>query len=122
MTTALAELNLDALESPLRRDEGGTVRIGRSRITLDLIVEQYENGMTPEDLVQAYDTLELADVYATISYYLRHRDEVRAYLERRSVEGDALRIAIESGQPAISRSLLLSRPAAGNASDAPTGR
>ena len=122
MITALAELNLDALESPLRRDEGGTVRVGRSRITLDLIVEQFENGMTPEDLVRAYDTLELADVYATISYYLRHRDEVRAYLERRSVEGDALRIAIESGQSAISRSLLLSRRAAGNTSDAPTGR
>jgi uncharacterized protein (DUF433 family) len=43
-----------------------------------LVVEQYENGMTPEDMVRAYGTLELADVYAAIAYYLRHRDEVRA--------------------------------------------
>jgi uncharacterized protein (DUF433 family) len=44
------------------------------------VVEQYENGMAPEDLVRAYDTLDLADVHAVIAYYLRHREEVRAYL------------------------------------------
>jgi uncharacterized protein (DUF433 family) len=73
-------------------DEGGAVRVGNSRISLDLIVEQYENGMTPEDMVRAYDTLMLADVHAVIAYYLRHRDEVRAYLQRRAEEAEALRI------------------------------
>lgn len=42
------------------------MRIGKSRITLALIVEEYENGMTPEDMVRAYDTLNLADVYGAI--------------------------------------------------------
>jgi uncharacterized protein (DUF433 family) len=63
-------------------DEGGVVRVGNSRISLDLVVEQCENGMMPEDLVRAYDTLVLADVHAVIAYYRRHRDEVRAYLKR----------------------------------------
>src|ERR1700728_3878552 len=81
---------------PLRIAEGGSVRVGNSRISLDLIVEQYENGMTPEDLVRAYDTLVLADVYAVIAYYLRHRDEVRAYLKRRAEEAEALRAKIEA--------------------------
>jgi hypothetical protein len=31
---------------PLRIDEGGVVRVGLGRVSLDLIVEQYENGMT----------------------------------------------------------------------------
>jgi uncharacterized protein (DUF433 family) len=51
---------------PLRADEGGVARIGNSRISLDLIVEQYENGVTPEGMVRAYDTLALADVHAVI--------------------------------------------------------
>jgi uncharacterized protein (DUF433 family) len=47
---------------PLRVDDGGAVRVGNSRTSLDLIVEQYEYGMTPEEMVRAYDTLGLADV------------------------------------------------------------
>jgi uncharacterized protein (DUF433 family) len=76
-------LPLDAIAPPLRIVEGGAVRIGKSRITLALIVEEYESGMTPEDMVRAYDTLDLGDVYAAIAYYLRHRDAVREYMKRR---------------------------------------
>jgi len=35
--------------------------VGKSRISLDLGVQQYEDGMTPEDMVRAYDTLVRAD-------------------------------------------------------------
>jgi uncharacterized protein (DUF433 family) len=52
----------------LQRGEDGAVRIGNSRISLDLVVQQYENGMTRDDMVRAYDTLVLADVYAVIAY------------------------------------------------------
>lgn len=109
-------LPLDAELPPLRIDDGGAVRVGKSRISLDLVVEQYENGLTPEDMVRAYDTLVLADVYAVIAYYLRHGDAVRAYLRRREEDADALRAKIEAERPRISREELLARSiAAGNA-------
>ncbi len=106
-------LPLHAEPSPLRVDEGGAIRVGKTRISLDLIVEQYENGMTPEDRIRMYDTLVLADVYAVITYYLRHPDEVRAYLKRRAEEAEALRAKIERERPRISREELLSRRARG---------
>ena len=122
MKTVADELPLRADRSPLRVDEGGAVRVGNSRISLDLVVEQYENGMTPDDMVRAYDTLELADVHAVIAYYLRHRNEVRAYLKRREEEAKALRAKIEADHPRVSREELLARGKAGVKADVTTGQ
>lgn len=97
---------------PLRADEGGAVRVGKSRVSLDVVVAQYENGMTPDDLVRAYDSLDLADVHAVIAYYLRHRDEVRAYLRQREEQAKALRATIESERPRVTRDELLARRSA----------
>ncbi|MGH7138742.1 MAG: DUF433 domain-containing protein [Pirellulales bacterium] len=105
-------LPLDSVAPPIRIVEGGAVRVGKSRITLDLVVEEYESGMTPEDMVRAYDTLNLAEVYGAVAYYLSHRDAVREYMKRREEEAAALRAEIEARQPRISREELLARRAA----------
>jgi uncharacterized protein (DUF433 family) len=109
MSTASERFPFYSEPPPLRVDEGGAVRVGNTRITLDLIVEQYQNGMTPEDMVRAYDTLEPADVYAVVAYYLRHRDDVAAYLQRRQTEASALRAQVEGGRPPLTRDELLAR-------------
>jgi len=103
-------------------DQGGVIRIGNSRISLDLVVEQYENGMTPEDMIRAYDTLQLADVHGAIAYYLRHRDEVKAYLKRREEEAKALRAKIEADGPRVSREEILARLRAREKESAPTSQ
>jgi uncharacterized protein (DUF433 family) len=117
-----SELPFEAESPPLREVEGGAVRVGKTRISLDLIVEQYYNGMTPEDIVSAYDTLDLADVYAVISYYLRHRKEVEAFMKRRENEAEALRALIESERPRMSREVLLARRAAMERNNASVGQ
>jgi uncharacterized protein (DUF433 family) len=119
----LAEaLPLPAEPPPLRVDEGGAIRVGNSRVSLDLVVEQYENGMTAEEMVRAYDTLALADVYAVIAYYLRHRDAVRAYLTRRAEEAEALRARIETERPRVTREELLARRRAREKDHTPAGQ
>ena len=115
-------LMIKPASTALRVDEGGAVRIGSSRVTLDLVVEQYENGMSPEDLVRAYDTLVLADVHEAIGYYLRHRDDVQAYLTRRKDEAKDLRAKIEAEHPRISREELLARRNAREQNSAATGQ
>jgi len=115
-------LPFDTDRPPLRVVEGGAVRVGESRISLDVVVEQYENGMTPEDMVRAYDTLVLADVYAVVAYYLRHRDEVRVYLKRREGEAETLRAKIVAERPRISREELLVRRSAALNANAPTSQ
>lgn len=116
-----ALFSLSPAPPPLRFVEGGAVRIGKSRITLDLIVEEYESGMTPEDMVRAYDTLDLAEVYGALAYYLSHRDAARDYMKRREREAAALRAEIEARQPRITREELLARRAAKEKADAAVG-
>jgi uncharacterized protein (DUF433 family) len=122
MANVANELSFQAEFPPLRVDERGAVRVGKGRVTLDLVVEQYESGMSPEDLVRAYDTLDLAEVHAAIAYYLRHRDQVQAYLKRREEEAGALRAKIEAAVPRMSRRDLLARPSAREKADAPAGQ
>lgn len=120
---SLAEsLPLSTEVSPIRVDEGGVVRVGKSRISLDLVVEQYENGMTPEDMVRAYDTLVLADVHDVIAYYLRHRDEVQVYLKLRAEEAEALKAKIEAERPRVSADELVARRGAREQANAQTGK
>jgi len=118
MSNLIGQLPLE-VPLPLRADDVGAIRIGKSRITLDLVVEQYENGMTPEDIVRAYDTLELADVHDAISFYLRHRNDVEAYLKRREVEAEALKNQIESERTRISLDKLNARRSGKNTDASP---
>jgi uncharacterized protein (DUF433 family) len=90
---------LVAKPPPLRLDESGTLRVGKSRVPIDTVVSAYENGATPEEIVLGYDTLHLADVYAVISYYLEHREEVEAYLDRRRQHAEEVRARFEARFP-----------------------
>jgi uncharacterized protein (DUF433 family) len=68
---------------PLREDSDGALRVGESRVLLELVVHAFQDGATPETIVQRYSTLALPDVYSVITYYLRHRKEIEGYLARR---------------------------------------
>jgi len=122
MASSTDRLSWQTEAPPLRVDEGGAVRVGDSRVSLDVLVEQYDNGMTPEDMVRAYESLVLADVHAVIAFYLRHRDEVQAYIQRRSDEAATLRASLESTRPRMTRETLLKRRHTLEKGDAPPGK
>ena len=42
---------------PLSEDEHGDIRVGDCRVLLDLIVHAFDDGATPETIVQMYSTL-----------------------------------------------------------------
>jgi len=65
---------------PLRTDEVGIVRVGKTRVSLESIVYDYNSGATAEQIAFDFPTLDLADIHAVIAYYLRHRGEVEQYL------------------------------------------
>jgi uncharacterized protein (DUF433 family) len=68
---------------PLATDADGVMRIGGTRVTLDTVVAAFQEGATAEAIAEQYPSLALADVYTVLGYYLHHRAEVDAYLQRR---------------------------------------
>ncbi|MEW6351858.1 MAG: DUF433 domain-containing protein [Thermodesulfobacteriota bacterium] len=104
------ELSFAADKIPLATDTAGVVRVGNTRVTLDTVVAAFCAGATAEEIVRQYPTLHLADVYQVISYYLRHRLEVEAYLQHRRNLAEAVRRQNESAfDPEGIRNRLLAR-------------
>ena len=76
---------------PLETDADGVVRVGGTRVTLDTIVAAFGEGATAEEIVYQYPSLDLADVYSVIGYYLEQRSAVEAYLRQRQRQGEQVR-------------------------------
>ncbi len=84
-------LVLSTEPAPLSTNIDGVVQVGKTRVTLDIVVNVFNQGMTAEEIVYRYPSLKLADVYATISFYLNHQQEVEAYLKQRQKQAYEIR-------------------------------
>ena len=91
MAGAAAPLAAPVEQIPLRIDPHGVVRVGTSRVTLETLVNVYRQGATAEAIAERFPTLALADVYAVLGYYLRHRTEVDEYLRQQDREATVVR-------------------------------
>ncbi len=87
------------LSVPLREDPPGVLRIGKTRVLLELVIRAYQRGTAPQDIVRMYDALELGDVLAVLAYYHAYSAEINDYLRQCDEEADALRRKIEASQP-----------------------
>ncbi len=95
---------------PIHTDADGVVRVAGTRVTLDTVVNAFENGATAEEIAQQYPTVPLVDVYSVITYYLRHKPEVEAYLEGRESLAERVREEVERRLPSADiRERLLAR-------------
>lgn len=81
---------------PLRLTDDGTIRVANSRVSLDSVVHHYKLGASAEQIAQKFPALDLADVYAAITYYLKNVEAIEEYLRRQEAEGDESQEKIES--------------------------
>ncbi|MCU7243410.1 MAG: DUF433 domain-containing protein [Microcystis aeruginosa WS75] len=99
--------------APLQANEDGVILVGKTRVTLDTVVSVFNQGATAEEIVNRYPSLNLADVYATIAFYLKHQSEVAAYLQQRQQQAQEIRVINQARfDPQGLRDRLLARKAA----------
>jgi uncharacterized protein (DUF433 family) len=86
-------------EAPPLAEREGILYVGGTRVTLSSVLHAYHDGAAAEDIQRKFPTLALADIYAVLAYYLRHREECDAYLEQRRIEAEELQRRIEERWP-----------------------
>ncbi len=87
------------------------IRVKGTRVGIETILSDYlDLGLFPEQIAARYRTLSLEQVYATLTYYWRNREQVGAYL--RSVDEEIERQRREQDlhpTPAVQRLRELAR-------------
>ncbi|HEV3340431.1 MAG TPA: DUF433 domain-containing protein [Pirellulales bacterium] len=81
---------------PLREDPAGVFRVGNTRVLLELVLDAYKRGESPEPIVRSYRSLRLTDVYAVIARYLADPSPFDEYLRRCDEEAEAVRKKLEA--------------------------
>jgi uncharacterized protein (DUF433 family) len=77
---------------------GGKPRIAGHRIRVqDVVLWHQRSGMTPDEIVSAYPTITLADVFAALAYYHDHRAEIDADIQ----EADQFDAELQKQGPSI---------------------
>jgi uncharacterized protein (DUF433 family) len=108
-------LPLTADPLPIHLEPSGAMRIGTTRVTLESVIRAHRHGLSPEQIVEQYDTLILGDVYSVISYYLHHRRELDEYVVERERNVDRLEAeALANGQSPTGLRKRLEAKLAGN--------
>lgn len=86
-----------------QRDGGYWIR--GARVSLDSIVYRFLEGLSPESIADCFPVLTLEQVYGAITYYLRHRSAIDAYLRAHDADYDEFRHRIRTTYPRPSRRL-----------------
>jgi uncharacterized protein (DUF433 family) len=84
---------------PLTTGPDGVVRVTGTRVPLETVVTAFDAGATAEEIAQQYSTVDLANVYAVISYVLDNRQAVDQYLTQRRDSAATVKREIEAASP-----------------------
>ncbi len=58
-----------------------TIRIKGTRVGIEIVIEKFLSGASPEEIRQHHPHLTLKQIYATITYYLFNQEEIDAYIK-----------------------------------------
>jgi len=106
--------SLTAEPVPIQTDADGQARVGGTRVRLDTVITAFNQGCAAEEILLKYPSLKMQDIYAVITYYLWHRDQIDAYLEERRQLAETVRQESQSRFPPEGiRDRLLARRAVG---------
>jgi uncharacterized protein (DUF433 family) len=86
---------LNAIPVLLRDDGHVGLRVGQTRVSFESVWHLHWQGVSPAEILKAFDTLDEADVCAVLAWALRNPEEVDAYLKRRDEEATEIRRKLE---------------------------
>jgi len=87
-------------QSYVEQRQGG-YWIAGTRVSLDSIIYQWREGLSPETIRESFPVLTLKQVYGAITYYLERREAVDAYLKQSEAEEEVTAKKLRATYPEI---------------------
>jgi uncharacterized protein (DUF433 family) len=72
-------------------ERNGGYYLAGTRVSLDSIVECFNEGLSPEAILEEFETLTLAKVFGAITYYLENQPAIDVYRVRQTRRFEAMR-------------------------------
>src|SRR5215470_20126 len=66
--------------SPYIDQQDGALRIAGTRVSLSSVVAHFQEHQTPDQIVESFPTVTLAQAYGAIAYYLENEQLIKDYL------------------------------------------
>jgi len=66
--------------SPYIEERNGGLYVAGTHVSLDSVVISFQEGDSPEQIVQSFSTLNLAQVYGAIAYYIENETTIDEYI------------------------------------------
>jgi uncharacterized protein (DUF433 family) len=66
--------------SPYIEERNGGLYVEGTRVSLDSVVIRFQEGASPERIVQSFPTLKLSQVYGAIAWFLENQQMVDEYI------------------------------------------
>jgi uncharacterized protein (DUF433 family) len=97
---------VDPLDAYMDVQADDDIRVRGTRIGVETVLhEALKNGRTPQQIARRYRTLTLEQVYATLLYYERHKEEMAAYLRAHAEYCRTVRAAFRRNPPPVAQRL-----------------
>jgi uncharacterized protein (DUF433 family) len=83
----------------------GGYYVAGSRVSLDSVVYDFLEGLSPESIVEDFPTLSLEQVFGALAYYLANREEIEKYLRANEQEFEERRKQAREANPLLYKKL-----------------
>lgn len=87
-------------EAYIEQRDGGYY-ISATRVSLDSVVCAFLRGESAEGIVESFPSLTLEQAYGAITYYLAHREQIDAHLQRAKSDFDRMRAESRRHNPSL---------------------
>jgi uncharacterized protein (DUF433 family) len=82
-------------------DRNGGLYVAGTGVSLDSVVIGFQQGASPEKIVQSFPTLKLSQVYGVIAYYLENETAIGEYISEGEREFERPAVPLSQADPAL---------------------
>ena len=87
--------------SPYVEERNGGLYVAGTRVSLDSVVISFQDGASPEKIVESFPRLRLAQVYGVIAYFLENQQAIEQYIAEGEREFERTAVPLSQSDPEL---------------------